>query len=187
MKKACFTIIISILSLTMFSQTKVGDAILPNKLNIESSELLLNGSGVREKLWFDLYACGLYLQNKTNSGPQIVTADQPMAIHMEILSSLLSKKKLIGAFESGVEKTNSEKVVAEIAPKLKTFLKFVDKEINIGDKYRLAYTPSTGTSLYINDIKKGTIKGLDFKSAIFNIWLASDSVDDDLKKELLGN
>ncbi len=187
MKKACLTIIISILSLTMFAQTKVGDAILPNKLNAESSELLLNGSGIREKLWFDLYACGLYLQNKTTNGPQIATADQPMAIHMEILSSLLSKKKLLGALKSGIEKTNSKKTVLEITPKLNTFLNFIDNEISTGDKYRITYTPSTGTSLYVNDIKKGTIDGLNFKTAMFNIWLANDSVDNDLKKELLGS
>lgn len=187
MKKTFLTIIVSVLSLTMFSQTKVGDAILPNRLNVESSELLLNGYGIREKLWFDLYACGLYLQNKTSDATEIVTADKTMAIHMEILSSLLSKKKLLGALQSGIEDTNSENTIIEITPRLKKFLGFIDNEINTGDKYRIVYTPEIGTSLFINDIKKGTINGLDFKSAMFNIWLAKDSVDNDLKEELLGN
>ena len=187
MKKAFLCILGLFLTLTTFSQTVVGGATLPNIINIESDELVLNGSGIREKLWFELYACGLYLKEKSNKASTIVIADQPMAIHMEILSSLLSKKKLIGAFESGIAKTNSNKVVLSIANDLQKFLNFVDQDINIGDKYRLTYTKKQGTSLYINNTYKGSIKGLEFKSAIFNIWLANESVDDDLKKELLGS
>lgn len=187
MKKAILSILGLFLSITSFAQTVVGDATLPNKISIESEELILNGSGIREKLWFDLYACGLYLKNKSSNASTIVASDQPMAIHMEILSSLLSKKKLIDAFESGVAKTNSEKVVLNIASDLKKFLNFVDQDINVGDKYRLTYAKATGTSLYINNTYKGSIKGIEFKSAIFNIWLASEPVDNDLKNELLGS
>lgn len=187
MKKACLSIIALVLSLNVFAQTVVGDATLPNKITVNSDELILNGSGIREKLWFDLYACGLYLQSKSTNASSIVSADQPMAIHMEILSGILSKKKLIGAFESGVAKTNSKKVAAKIIPDLKKFLTFVDGEIAVGDKYQLSYNSSTGTSLYINGTLKGSIQGLEFKSALFNIWLATNSVDNDLKSELLGN
>jgi len=98
MKKVLLTISLMAISLTTFSQTKVGDATLPNELKIESDQLILNGAGLREKLWFDLYACGLYLQTKSKNASQIVSTDEPMTIHLEILSSLLSKKKLIGAF-----------------------------------------------------------------------------------------
>jgi len=185
MRKIAFTIIISMLSLQTYAQTQVGDAILPNKLTFDSNELVLNGSGLREKYWFDLYACGLYLQSKNNKASTIVANDASMAIHMEILSSILSKKKLFGAFRSGVEKTNSEEVVKKINADLEKFLGFLDNDISVGDKYSISYTPNLGTSLYINNIKKGTIKGLLFKSAIFNIWLAKKPVDSNLKDKLL--
>lgn len=187
MKKAFLSIMGLFLSLTAFSQIVVGDATLPSNINIESEELLLNGAGIREKLWFNLYACGLYLKEKSDKASAIAAADQPMAIHMEILSSLLSKKKLLGAFESGIAQTNSKEVVLKIASDLKKFLNFIDQDINIGDKYRLTYNKTSGTSLYINNVFKGSIKGLEFKTAIFNIWLANESVDNDLKNELLGN
>jgi len=185
MKKVLLSITLLALSASMFAQTKVGDATLPNKLKIESDELVLNGAGLREKLWFDLYACGLYLQSKTKNASEIVNADKPMTMHLEILSSLLSKKKLIGAFKDGVKKTNSTATVNKITPDLNKFLGFVNRDINVGDKYSLVYTPSVGTSLYINNKKKGTVKGVLFKSALFNIWLARNSVDNDLRDELL--
>jgi len=185
MTKTFLSIVLAFFSLSLFAQTKVGDATLTNQLNIESSTLILNGSGLREKLWFDLYACGLYLENKNSNATKIVNGDQPMAMYMEILSSLLSKKKLVGAFKDGLKKTNSNETIKKTTADLNTFLGFLNDEINVGDKYSLVYIPNQGTSLYINNAKKGTIKGLLFKSAIFNIWLANDPVDDDLKEELL--
>lgn len=184
MKKIIFFTLLSIISLPLFSQTKVGNATLPQKLSVENQELVLNGAGLREKYWFDLYACGLYLENKSSNAQQIVTDDKPMVIYIEILSSLLSKKKLVGAFKDGIKKTNSEETVAKINTDLNTFLSFIG-EIVVGDKYYISYTPNQGTALYINNSKKGTIKGHLFKSAIYNIWLAQTPVDKGLKNNLL--
>ena len=37
-----------------------------------------------------------------------------------------------------------------------------------------------------NGVKKGTIEGLDFKKALFGIWLGNKPADDDLKDGMLG-
>lgn len=185
MKTLCSLIISFFTIFSITAQTKVEDAVLPNTIAAESGDLSLNGYGVREKLWFDLYAIGLYLKAPSTDGNKIATANEAMAIHMEILSSLISKKKLIGAFESGIQNTNTPEMFAKITPDLNKFLKFIDGDINVGDTYRIVYKPNEGTSLYINKSKSGTIAGLDFKTALFNIWLAKESVDNDLKLNLL--
>lgn len=185
MKTLCSLIISFSTIFNIAAQTKVEDAVLPNTIASELGNLSLNGYGVREKLWFDLYAIGLYLKSPSSDGNRIATANEAMAIHMEILSSLISKKKLIDAFESGIQNTNTPEMFTKISPDLKKFLQFIDGEINIGDTYRIIYSPNKGTSLYINNTEAGTISGLDFKTALFNIWLAKKSVDDDLKLNLL--
>ena len=48
------------------AQTEVGDATLPNTMSLEGADLVLNGAGLREKLWIDLYAGGLYLPSKSS-------------------------------------------------------------------------------------------------------------------------
>jgi len=55
----------------------------------------------------------------------------------------------------------------------------------IGDKFDIVYEPNIGVSLYINYKKIGTTGDLNFKKAIFKIWLANNPVDKSLKPELL--
>ncbi len=169
------------------AQTVVGDATLPNNKTYESHELILNGAGLREKLWFDLYAAGLFLEKKNDNAAAIVAGDEAMAIHMVILSRLISKKKLIGAFKEGFENTNDEAVIKKLQPKIDKFISFLgNDEIGIGDKYDVIYTKEKGNELFKNGKLLGAIEGLEFKKALFNIWLSKEPVDDDLKDDMLG-
>lgn len=40
--------------------------------------------------------------------------------------------------------------------------------------------------VYKNGTKKGSIDGLDFKKALFGIWLCNKPADEDLKEGMLG-
>ena len=46
--------------------------------------------------------------------------------------------------------------------------------------------PVTETT-FKNDTLKTTVEGLEFKKALFGIWLSEDAVQDDLKEGLLGS
>jgi len=166
---------------------RVGKATLPMLYNYKSKKMVLNGAGLREMLWLDLYACGLYLKEKSVNPSKIISSNRSMIIRLDILSSAISKKKLIRAFEQGFEKSNNEQVVKKYKSELAQFISFLDVEITVGDKYDIVYTPGIGTSLYVNYKNKGLIKGLDFKSALFNIWLSENPADKSLKKELLNS
>ena len=187
MKKLFITLIVLLGMQSSFAQTKVGDVTLPGKKQYDSHELILNGAGMREKLWFDLYAAGLYLNKKNKNASSIVSANEEMAIHMVIQSSILSNKKMIGALRDGFEETNSAAAIRKIQPKIETFISYLKDEINVDDSYDIVYTPSSGSQLYKNGKLLGAIEGMDFKKALFNIWLANEPVDDDLKDNLLGN
>ena len=111
--------------------------------------------------------------------------DEPMQIKMDILSSLISTKKLLDAFESGIEKGNPKSEVTRLKPQTDQFLAFIKNEIKVGNVYDLIYEPGVGTKLLENGNLLGTIEGLDFKVLLFNIWLSKTPVDDDLKEGLL--
>ncbi len=166
----------------------IGKAILPSQYRFKSKNLKLNGAGLREMLWIDLYACGLYLPEKNSVASKIVSSNEAMVIRLDILSNAISKNKLIKAFEKGFEKANTEKATEIYKKELAEFISFLDVKIQVGDKYDIVYTPGVGTTLYVNYKKKGTVEGLSFKSAIFNIWLSDiEPADKSLKRELLGN
>ncbi len=188
MKKFLMLITVAFASVTLsYAQVKVGDATLPSKLIVKEQSLILNGAGIRKKLWFKLYSAGLYLPKKSNDASSIVNSDAATGIRLDITSGLISTSKLIGAVRDGFRQTNDATTVAKLQSKLETFINYLDGEINVGDKYDIIYLPSQGLSISKNGINKGSIEGLDFKKAVFNIWLAETPVDENLKESLLKN
>ena len=64
--------------------------------------------GVREKLWIDLYAGGLYLTKKSSDADAIMSANEPMAIKLHIVSKLISSDKMIEAVDEGFENSTND-------------------------------------------------------------------------------
>ena len=54
------------------------------------------------------------------------------------------------------------------------------------DIYDIKYVPGTGVSLEVNGAVKGTIPGVDFKKAVFAIWLGAEPPNKALKNGMLG-
>lgn len=186
MKTLYFIIILTLATSTIsFAQVKVGDATLPKTLTFKEQNLTLNGTGIRKKLWFKLYSAGLYLNEHTSDAKAIVDNDVPTGIRLHITSGLISTSKLVSAVQDGFEKTNTETTVKALQPKLDTFIELISGEIEIDDKFDIVYLPNQGLNITKNGTFKGVVEGLDFKKAIFNIWLSQNPVDEDLKEGLL--
>ena len=186
MKRIFLKLLLLVFTVTSgVAQTKVGEAILPNTMSFNEQSVTLNGAGIREKLWFDLYACGLYLTEKNSNATEIVSSNNLMAIKLHILSSLVSKKKLVEAFRKGIDETNSVSDVKRLEAKINVFLSLIKNDIAVNNVYDLVYFPNKGLTVFENNKEVGTVEGLDFKKLVFNIWLAPSPVDNDLKLNLI--
>ncbi|MEW7278217.1 chalcone isomerase family protein [Aquimarina sp. 2201CG1-2-11] len=186
MKK--FTILLFVL-MTIFTtnaQTKIGDAQVPNQINYGGESLVINGGGLREKFFFDIYAGVLYLKAKNNTASSIANADETMAVRVHILSGLMSRKKMASALKSGFERSTNNNT-APLKDRIEKFIGFVSEEIEVGQVFDMVYEKGKGSVLYKNGVEKGYVEGLDFKKALFNIWLGNNPVDKGLKGEMLGN
>mgnify|MGYP001118069170 CR=1 FL=1 len=185
MKK--ITSIIMILFVVGFTQAqkKVGGVTLPASETFGEINVKLNGAGVREKLWIDLYAAGLYLEEPSKNAKEIVSANSPMAVKLHIVSKLISSEKMIDAVEEGFESSTNGNTSA-IDSRIKKFIAFFEEEISKGDIFDITYQPGKGVVAYKNGKEKGTIEGMDFKKALFGIWLSNEPADDDLKEAMLG-
>jgi hypothetical protein len=150
------------------------------------TKLVLNGAGVRDKMWINLYVQALYVVEKTDDPKKILEADQTLATRLHITSSLVSKKKLIQAIEEGVEKSYKGDLNA-IRGRLNIFMTFFETQLDKDGYVDFVYSSNTKeTSVYINKKFIGKVPGQDFRTAFFGIWLADDCVDKTLKKRLLG-
>lgn len=165
-----------------FAQTKVGDVTLPNTVMLSGEEMNLNGAGMREKMWIDLYAGGLYMQKKSSDAAEVINADAPMAMKLHIVSGMVSQTKMIGAVTDGFENSTSGKATtAERA----SFVACFNDEITKEDVFDIAYVGGK-TTVYKNGKEKGSVEGLEFKKALFGIWLGKKPADKNLKKGMLG-
>lgn len=168
------------------AQTQVGDATLPNTITIGGSDLVLNGAGMREKVVFDLYAGGLYLQSKSTDASTIINADETMAIKLDIVSGLISSKKMIKAVNDGFKKSMNGDT-SSMTDKIEAFKGFFSDKIVKTNVFDIAYIKGKGSVVYKNGEEVGVIEGLEFKKALFGIWLGNKPADDDLKEAMLGS
>ncbi len=159
---------------------------IPNTLNVAGKNLVLNGVGTRTKFILSIYHAGLYLQKKNKNAQQIMAANEPMAIRMNIVSGFASASKMKHALNQGFKNATGGKT-APIQPQIDQLLKaaFSDK-VNKGDIMDLVYNPATGTQIIKNKKVLATIKGLPFKRALFGIWLSNKPAQASLKNQLLG-
>ena len=168
------------------AQHEIGSATLPNTVNFHEQELVYNGAGVRKKMWFKLYSGGLYLKQKSSNAYDIQNADETMVIRLYITSGMISSSKMINAVDEGFEKATNGNT-APISSKIETFKNFFSDEINDGDIFDIAYIKDKGVYVYKNSKEQGIIPGLEFKKALFGIWLGDKPADKKLKKGMLGS
>ncbi len=167
------------------AQTEVGDATLPNQMTIEGTDLVLNGAGMREKVVFDLYAGGLYLQSKSSDAKSIINADETMVIKLDIVSKLVSSSKMTDAVDEGFEAATDDNI-GPLEDRIEKFKSFFKDKIVKTNVFDIAYIKGVGSVVYKNGTKIGVIEGMDFKKALFAIWLGEDPADEDLKEGMLG-
>jgi hypothetical protein len=185
MKKKVVLVIFLFLSLFSFGQTKINDIVFPDSYSAGKDKLVLNGGGTREKYWMDMYVAGLYLTAKSKDATAIVDANSSMAIKINIVSGLITSARMKEAVEEGFEKSTGGKQ-ATYKDKIALFEAAFNEAIKKGDVFDIVYTAETITILKNNALKATILSGLDFKKAVFGIWLGNDPADSDLKDGMLG-
>lgn len=161
---------------------------IPEKLELANSNatLVLNGAGIREKFFLDIYIGALYLPAATPDASAILSDDGPASVLMHILYSEVSKKKITDGWNDGLEANLSEKEMQALKPRLEKFNNLF-QTMHKGDRLRLDYIPGTGTEVRINGEWRGVVGGNDFCRSLLKIWIGSDPVSNSLKQEMLGN
>jgi len=159
---------------------------MEEKLSKGGIDLILNGEGFRIAYGMRMYLCGLYLSQKNSNPAKIIDSDSSMAVKMIIYSSLITGKRLEKSTREGF--MNSTKGnPGRLTSRIDNFLSIVASDLKKGDIFLFFYSPQNGTQIIKNGTYKGVIDGLDFKKALFGIWLCDKPPAQELKEKLLGN
>jgi len=150
-----------------------------------SPALVLNGAGVREKLFLDIYIGALYLPVKSGDAQTILAGTGPACVAMHFLYKEVSREKITDAWEDGLAANQTATEMQALQPQLEKF-NALFRTMRKGEVIRICYLPGTGTEVRINGERRGDVEGESFFHALLGIWLGAHPVSNDLKQGMLG-
>ena len=182
-------IALGILLLPLLCQgAEVAGIKLDDGVRIGTQNLVLNGAGIRVKVFFKVYAAGLYLSEKAGSTAAVLALAGPKRVSMTMLRDLTSQD-LIDALGEGMRNNNPAAEFEKLKPRVERLNAIMSAigAAKSGNVITLDYLPESGTQVSLNGEPKGeAIAGDDFYRALLRIWLGDNPVDSSLKKALLG-
>ena len=154
-----------------------------NTYETQGIRMKIQGAGLLRYLGFiKAYVGALYLEE--GSLVTDVLSDKPKRLEVEYFHALkgedfgVSTNKLIA-------KNTDAQTLEKIRPQI-DYHNSLYEDVQPGDRYSLTYIPGRGTELALNGKTKGIIKGADFASALFSMWLGESPMNEPFKKQLLG-
>ena len=175
-----------ILSSLEASAMKIAGVDVPQAAFVEKKTLVLNGAGIRKKLFIKVYVGSLYLTQKQKTVDKIMTDPGAKSIVMNFLYKEVSTQKLVDGWNKGFIHNSTAKEIRALKDRINKFNSLFTT-VYKGDEIRLDYLPGEGTRVSINGVLKGFVSGEDFNQAILKIWLGSKPADANLKEAMLGN
>ena len=156
---------------------------------VANQQLLLNGAGIRYKAIFKVYVAALYLTEKKELVPDILTMTGPRRIAITMLRDV-SSEEFGQSFMGGIQK-NSDR--AEKSKFVSQLLKFGEifasvPELKKGDVLTNDWVPGTGLVITLNGKRLADpIPDIGFHNMLLKIWLGDKPADIKLKRQMLGD
>jgi len=170
------------------SGAEVAGIHIDDSARVGSQNLVLNGAGMRVKLFFKVYAAGLYLTQKADSTAAVLASNGAKRVSMTLVRDLTAKQ-LTDALDEGLRANLAPAEFESLQPRVERLSGIMRAigQAKSGDVITLDYLPGTGTRVTLDGEQRGeAITGEDFYSDLLKIWLGDDPVDKSLKRALLG-
>jgi len=176
-----------LLSSTRILAAEVSGVFIDAEINTENGELLvLNGAGLREKYWVDVYVGSLYLPTRSDDVAEILSKPEPWRIQLDFVYKEVARQKLLDSWGEGFEKNQSPETLQLLQSRIADFYRFFDSSAVAKDQFWFDYEPGIGVRVSKNQQTLGVIPGEDFGNALLEIWLGNHPADKSLKKAMLG-
>jgi len=173
-------------SISAQEKIKVSGVKFKDSIKLGDANLILNGAGLRSKFFIDLYISALYLQETSHDATAIINADQVMLIQIHVISNLITSENLSKGTAEGFSKSTNNHT-KPIQTQIDEFLEAFKEPVTIGDIFEFVYQPGIGITILKNrKVAKRINSGLDFKRALFGIWLSDQPAQHSLKTSMLG-
>jgi hypothetical protein len=161
---------------------------VPDSVRVGTTDLVLNGAGVRTRAVFKVYVGALYLTERKSAAPEALAQKGPKRVALHILRDLSAEQlssALTESLSANLPDAEREKLAPQVAELTRTMEAVGSvKERNV---VTIDYLPEVGTRVALDGAPRGKpIPGEDFHRALLRIWLGDKPVDRSLKAGMLG-
>jgi hypothetical protein len=160
---------------------------LEPRARVGTTDLQLNGAGIRSRFFIKVYVAALYLPARQSQGADAIQGRGPKRVQLHLLRDVPIDHFLEG-LRKGLDQNLSEAEMEALKPKLDTFNRLITSlgKAHEGDVLSLDDTDA-GLVLSVNGKAQGApIPGPELHRALLKIWLGDKPVQDDLKRGMLG-
>ncbi len=157
-------------------------------IRLGSSELVLNGVGVRAVLIFKGYVAALYLSEKSTTRSAVSQTIGSKRLQLRMLRRA-SAQDFLNALVPGIHQNVDAKELSRLGERINQMERIISGIGNTeaGDVIDFDFSPHVGTTVALNGVRKGVaIVGADFYDAVLGIFVGTNPVDERLKRGLLG-
>lgn len=153
---------------------------MPDTLSLGETSLVLNGMGLRERLFFDQVVVGLYLTSRTSKASAALDPQSAKSLRLHVVGKDLPATELSALLLGHPHAEHDEALV----PHLQRFEGWL-LDLRQGDRLTLDYQPGIGTELSLNGSSRGTIDSPEFMQLVWRN-LIGPHTPRGLREDLLG-
>jgi hypothetical protein len=181
------TLAAALLAVPGLHAAEVAGVNIDEKIKVGSNELVLNGAGLRSKLFIKVYVGALYVTQKSGSPAGVLDAPGVRRMSLRLLRDI-DADTLYGALRDGLKENNSDTDLLALKASIDQFADIMKKIGNArsGDTVAIDFT-TDGVSVSFNGEARGKVANAPFARALLKVWLGDHPVDASLKKALLGS
>jgi chalcone isomerase-like protein len=158
------------------------DISFPRHLQVNGSDLTLNGLGVRKATFLkvNVYVAAYYVAQPGHDPKPLIESDSPQQLVLQFVRNV-GVDDLRKAFVEGFERAPAAHLQERVA-RLNGWM----TDMKSGQRLTFVRLPHSGVQITVNGSPKGVIEGEDFSRALISIWLGPTPPNPELKAGLLG-
>ena len=167
---------------------EVAGVALEDATTLAGQPLVLNGLGLRSKMFIKVYVVGLYLPRRETRPGDVLSMPGAKRVQLVMMRNVGSEL-LADNLSKGLAENTSKAELAQLqgrVDQLKSTMTSLG-EARKGSKILLDFQPGVGTHVTVDGKAVGNdIPGDDFYRALLRIWIGDEVASKPLKAELLG-
>jgi hypothetical protein len=177
------------LALTMGATLAAPSTKFEPTVQVQGTQLQLNGAGTRYKTFFKVYDMGLYTTKRVTTAEELLALGGPKRLQFTALRELPGTD-LGRLFIKGLSENSPREVVQKHTISTTRFIDIFSGKSKLmpGESFAMEFLPGKGTQFYIVGKPQGDPVGdAEFFTMVLKIWFGNSPADNLLKDALLGS